>query len=181
MKRCKWAESNNLLKEYHDNEWGNPVHDDKLHFEFITLELMQAGLSWLTILKKREAFRDAFSNFDYNIIANYGETEIEALMQNEKIIRLRKKIEAVIKNARAFIKIQEKFGSFDKYIWSFTNGKTIISQNINENAVSKNELSDKISKDLKKLGFSFLGSITVYSYLQAVGIINDHNSFCYKR
>lgn len=180
MKRCLWAESNVLLREYHDNEWGIPVHDDKIHFEYLFLEVMQCGLNWLTILKKRQAFREAFSNFDYHKISEYKEEDIERLMQNKTIIRSRKKIEAVIKNAKAFLKIQEEYGSFDKYIWSFTDGKIIKSDKINGKSIVKNELSDKISKNLKKQGFSFLGSITIYSHLQAAGLINDHDLECYR-
>lgn len=180
MKRCLWAENNSLLKEYHDDEWGNPVHDDKIHFEYLFLEVMQGGLNWLTILKKREAFREAFSNFNYHKISKYTEKDIEKLLQNDKIIRSRKKIEAVIKNAKAFLKIQEEYGSFDEYIWAFTDGKIIKSIKIDGKSVVKNELSDKISKNLKEKGFSFLGSITIYSHLQAAGLINDHDSYCYK-
>lgn len=180
MKRCLWAENNPLLKEYHDDEWGNPVHDDKIHFEYLFLEVMQGGLNWLTILKKREAFREAFSNFNYRKISKYTEKDIEKLLQNDKIIRSRKKIEAVIKNAKAFLKIQEEYGSFDEYIWAFTDGKIIKSIKIDGKSVVKNELSDKISKNLKEKGFSFLGSITIYSHLQAAGLINDHDSYCYK-
>lgn len=179
--RCVWAEGNLLLMDYHDNEWGEIVHDDKKLYEYLFLEAMQAGLSWLIVLKKREFFREAFSNFDYKKIAKYTEDDIEVLMQNENIIRSRKKIEAMIKNAKAFMEIQKSYGSFDKYIWSFTDNKTIFIDRKDEEKIAKNELSDKISKDLKKRGFLFLGSVTVYSFMQAIGMVNDHDSFCFKR
>jgi DNA-3-methyladenine glycosylase I len=181
VKRCAWAGNDELYIKYHDYEWGVPVHDDSVHFEFITLEGAQAGLSWITILRKRENYRKAFYNFDYNKIAKYSEKDVERLLNNEGIIRNRRKIDSTIKNAQSFIAIQREFGSFDKYIWSFTEGKTIVG---NWKALSEvptsTELSDKISKDLKRRGFNFVGTTIIYSYLQAVGIINDHVKDCFR-
>jgi len=182
MQRCDWAESSKLYMDYHDKEWGVPVYEDKVHFEFLLLELMQAGLSFITILQKRENFRKAFDNFDYEKIANYDEEKIEELLNNKGIIRYKRKIEAAINNANKFIEIQNEFNSFNNYIWSFTNNKVIVNsyKNINE-VPSKSSLSDLISKDLKKRGFKFVGSITIYSYLQAIGIIDDHIDSCFKK
>ncbi|SEK18779.1 DNA-3-methyladenine glycosylase I [Carnobacterium iners] len=182
MKRCDWCEGNNLQIEYHDKEWGVPVYEDRIHFEFLLLESMQSGLSWQTILMKRENFRAAFDQFDYNLIAQYDELKIAALLKNEGIIRYRKKIESVINNAHAFIAIQKEFGSFNQYIWQFTNRKIIVNRyQASKEVPSKTELSDLISYDLKKKGFKFLGSITVYAYLQAVGIIDNHLDSCFKK
>ncbi|MBS4536402.1 DNA-3-methyladenine glycosylase I [Clostridium sp. D2Q-14] len=182
MERCDWCKGNELYIKYHDEEWGVPVHDDRVHFEFLVLESMQAGLSWITILKKRENFREAFDNFDYEKIATYDEDKIEELLNNKGIIRNRRKIKAAINNANEFIKIIEEFGSFDKYIWKFTNNNRIINyyKEISE-VPAKSDLSDTISKDLKKRGFKFLGSIIIYSYLQAIGIIDDHKDSCYRK
>lgn len=179
--RCPWAKSELDIK-YHDEEWGREVHDEQKLFEYLILEGMQAGLSWSIILKKRENFREAFSNFDYKVCAKYEDSYLEALCSNEGIIRHKLKIYGVRKNALAFIKVQEEFGSFDKYIWSFVNFKKITNKfSTLEEVPSKTELSDKISKDMKKRGFTFVGSTIIYSYLQAIGIINDHlvSCFCY--
>lgn len=182
MNRCDWCEGNELYIKYHDEEWGVPFHDDRKHFEFLVLESMQAGLSWITILKKRENFRLAFDNFGYEKVAKYDEDKIEELLNNKGIIRYRRKIEAAINNAKRFMEIQKEFGSFDKYIWKFTENKTIINHYEDVSEVPpKSALSDKISKDLKNRGFKFVGSVTVYSYLQAVGIINDHIDSCFKK
>lgn len=176
--RCNWVKSDEpLYIRYHDEEWGKPVHEDRTLFEFLLLEGFQAGLSWLTVLKKREAFRAAFDDFDYQKIACYSEQKIEELLQNPQIIRSRLKIKAAVSNAAAFIKIQHEFGSFDKYIWSFTNGQQM-RYNIFPCPAS-NSLSDKISKDLKKRGMKYVGSVIIYSYLQAIGIINDHEPHCF--
>ena len=182
MKRCDWCEGNEIYMEYHDKEWGVPVYEDNIHFEFLVLESMQAGLSWITILKKRENFRLAFDNFDYEKIAEYDEEKIEELLDNEGIIRNRMKIEAAINNANRFIEIQKEFASFNKYIWEFTDNKIIVNnyKDIKE-VPSKTELSNLISKDLKKRGFKFLGPVIMYSYLQAVGIIDDHIDSCFRR
>ncbi|MGO1712568.1 DNA-3-methyladenine glycosylase I [Senegalia sp. (in: firmicutes)] len=182
MERCDWANGSKIYIDYHDKEWGVAVHDDKVHFEFLLLESMQAGLSWITILKKRENFKLAFDNYDYKKISKYDEEKIEELLNNEGIIRYRKKIEATINNANKFIKIQDEFESFDKYIWSFTENKRIINHYEDTKEVpAKSKLSDEISKDLKRRKFKFLGSVTIYSYLQAVGIIDDHIDSCFRK
>ena len=179
MKRCKWVNLNNKLYiDYHDKEWGVPTHDDKLLFELLLLESFQAGLSWETILNKREHFRLAFDNFDYNIISNYDTKKIEELLNNKDIIRCKRKINAVINNAKIYIDIIKEWGSFSNYIWHFTNNKVII--NTNDELPVRSELSDTISKDLKKKGMKYVGSIIIYSYLQAIGIVNDHELSCHK-
>lgn len=175
--RCKWVNEKNILYvKYHDEEWGIESHDDKYLFEMLLLESFQAGLSWECVLNKREDFRVSFDNFDYKKIALYDENKINELMSNPKIIRNRLKIKSTIKNANIFIDIQKEFGSFDKYIWSFSNNKVIMNENDIFNTTSS--LSDKVSKDLKKRGMSFVGSTIIYSYLQAIGIINDHELKC---
>lgn len=181
LNRCPWCGTDELYVKYHDEEWGVPVHDDKKHFEFLVLESAQAGLSWLTILRKRENYRIVYDGFDVEKVALYDENKIDELMQNSGIIRNRKKIEASINNARQFIKIQEEYGSFDNYIWSFVNHKPVI--NCWENILqvpANSELSDKVSKDLKSRGFKFLGSTIIYSHLQATGLINDHLISCFR-
>ena len=181
VNRCKWAEYNDKMKEYHDKEWGKPQSDDKMLYELLILEGMQAGLSWNTILQKRDNFRKAFDNFDYNKIIKYKESKIEELMQNEGIIRNRLKIHSVITNAKSFIKVQEEFGSFYKYIWDFVNNKSIHnSWKKLEDLPSNSELSNRISKDMKKRGFKFIGSTIIYSFLQAIGIVNDHTTDCFR-
>jgi DNA-3-methyladenine glycosylase I len=180
--RCSWCLSSELYKEYHDQEWGTPVYDDATLFEFLILETFQAGLSWITILNKRENFRAAFDQFDYKIIAQYSEEKIRELLQDKGIIRHRLKVHSAISNAIAFMKIQEEFGSFSKYIWNFTNGKPIINDpKTLKDVPATNPLSDRISKDLKKRGFKFVGSTVIYAYLQATGIVNDHLTDCWKR
>ena len=177
--RCSWA-STELYKEYHDKEWGKPVHDDRKLFEMLILEGMQAGLSWLTILNKRRAFREAFDEFDYQKVALYDEAKIDALMQNAKIIRNRLKIKSAIINAQQFIKVQEEYGSFDAFIWSYVENRPIDNHFESETDIpATTPLSDKISKDLKKHGFKFVGSTIVYAYMQAIGIVNDHVKSCY--
>ncbi|MDR2967175.1 MAG: DNA-3-methyladenine glycosylase I [Methanobacteriaceae archaeon] len=181
MKRCEWCTGSELMMEYHDIEWGVPIFDDKKHFEFLMLESAQAGLSWITILKKRDNYRKAYDNFDLKKVASYDEVKKAELLADAGIVRNRLKIEASITNAQNFLEIQKEFGSFSNYIWGFTNGKPVIGKwkNIHE-IPSKTELSDKISLDLKKRGFRFLGSVTVYSYLQATGIVNDHIIDCFR-
>ncbi|WP_016988582.1 DNA-3-methyladenine glycosylase I [Flavobacterium sp. ACAM 123] len=180
--RCDWCLSSELYKEYHDQEWGTPVYDDATLFEFLILETFQAGLSWITILNKRENFRAAFDQFDYKIIAQYSEEKVQELLQNAGIIRHRLKIHSAISNAIAFMKVQEEFGSFSKYIWNFTNGKPIInSPKTLKEVPATTPLSDSISKDLKKRSFKFVGSTVIYAYLQATGIVNDHLTDCWKR
>ena len=179
VERCAWA-TTDLYRAYHDKEWGNPVHDDGKLFEMLILEGMQAGLSWLTILNKRMAFREAFDQFDYQKIALYDEAKIDELMQNAKIIRNRLKIKSAIVNAQQFIKIQKEYGSFDAFIWSYVDNKPIHNHFKSEAEIpATTTLSDKISKDLKKRGFKFVGSTIVYAYMQAIGIVNDHVKNCY--
>ena len=177
--RCSWA-TTELYKEYHDEEWGKPVHDDRKLFEMLVLEGMQAGLSWLTILNKRAAFKEAFNEFDYQKIALYDETKIDELMQNPNIVRNRLKIKSTITNAQQFIKIQEEYGSFDKFIWSYVKNRPIHNHCKSEADIpATTPLSDRISKDLKKRGFKFVGSTIIYAYMQAIGIVNDHVKGCY--
>ena len=176
--RCGWAKGEKDIL-YHDTEWGVPSHDDGYIFEMLILEGFQAGLSWNTILQKRENFRKAFDNFDYRKMAEYDEMKLNELLKNEGIIRNRLKINSTVTNARAFMKIQEEFGSFAKYIWNFTDNKRIINKWKELSEVpATSKLSDKISKDLKKRGFKFIGSTIIYSFLQAVGIIDDHLINC---
>jgi DNA-3-methyladenine glycosylase I len=181
-KRCGWVEGTfQQYIDYHDGEWGVPVHDDRVHFEFLILESAQAGLSWSTILKKREAYRSAFADFDPEKVALFDESDVERLLQNEGIVRYDKKIKSAINNAKAFLDFQKEFGSFDKYIWDFVDHEPIINAPKSLKEVpAKTELSDRIAKDLKKRGFSFLGSTTVYAYLQACGLVNDHTTDCFR-
>lgn len=182
MKRCKWVdETNEIYVKYHDTEWGIPSYDDHYLFEMLLLESFQAGLSWITILKKREAFREAFDNFDVIKVSQYDETKILSLMSNQKIVRNQLKIRATVNNAKIFIKIQQEFGSFANYIWSFTDGKIIYNEN--DELPTTSSLSDQVSADLKRRGMKFVGSTIIYSYLQAMGVINDHETTCdfYKR
>lgn len=179
MKRCAWAENVCVLyRDYHDKEWGIPVHDDAKLFEMLVLESFQAGLSWLIVLKKREAFREALDGFDPKKMAGYGESKLEELMSNEKIIRNRRKLEALPVNASAFLEIQKEFGSFSSYLWGFVDDKPVAAS---ENIPTQTPLSDKVAADLKKRGMRFMGSVTVYSYLQAVGVVNDHEKGCFCR
>jgi len=181
-KRCTWCEGlyDDYVK-YHDEEWGVPVHDDRKHFEFLVLEGAQAGLSWSTILKRREGYRNAFANFDPVIVAQYDEAKYESLLQDPSIIRNRLKIKSAINNARRFIEVQNEYGSFDTYIWKFTNGKPLINtwEKMSE-IPAKTELSDRVGKDLKKRGFNFVGSTIIYAHLQATGIVNDHEVSCFR-
>lgn len=181
MKRCPWCEGSELSIKYHDEEWGTPVHDDHRHFEFLVLESAQAGLSWSTILRKRENYRKAYNDFDPEKVARYDEKKINELLQNPGIVRNRKKIEASINNAKKFLDIKKEFGSFDKYIWSFVDYKPVINawKEISE-IPANSAISDTISKDLKKRGFRFMGSTIVYSHIQAVGIVNDHIVSCFR-
>ncbi len=181
MKRCSWAESNDADKKYHDEEWGVPVHDDRLLFEMICLEGAQAGLSWTTILNKREHYKKVFDNFNAKKIAKYDDKKVEALLQDPGIVRNRLKVNAFIKNAKAFLEIQKEHGSFDTYIWSFVNHKPIINAWKNrEDVPAKTEVSDLLSKSLKKKGFSFVGSTICYAFMQAVGMVNDHSTDCFR-
>ena len=204
MERCKWnkIENNPLYQEYHDNEWGVESHDEKYLFEMLILESFHCGLSWLLVLKKRESFRKAFDGFDVDKVAAYGEAKIATLLNDKAIIRNKAKILAAIANAQAFIKVQSEFDSFDKYIWSFTSGKVVYSDSemsldsgqplalgqplasgkpLNSGKpLSKNDLSDKVAKDLKKRGFKFMGSVTTYSFLEAIGVMNNHIRTCFR-
>lgn len=180
--RCAWcANSFEDYVRYHDEEWGVPVHDDQKHFEFLVLESAQAGLSWATILKKREGYRRAFADFDVLTVATYGPGMVEELLQDSSIIRNRMKIEATINNAARFIEVQKEFGTFDEYIWRFVDGSPIINswENMNEVPVTTKE-SDALSKDLKKRGFKFVGSTTMYAHMQAIGLVNDHTIDCFR-
>ena len=180
-KRCDWSTKDQLYIDYHDTEWGVPVYDDDKLFEFLILETFQAGLSWITVLRKRENFRIAFDNFDYNKIVNYNENKLEELLNNAGIIRNKLKIRATIINAQAFINIQKEFGSFSKYIWGFVNHKPIKNKWKSMNDVpATTEISDKLSKDLKKRGFKFVGSTVIYAHMQATGMVNDHVTSCFR-
>ena len=180
--RCGWCSSSDLYKKYHDEEWGVPVYDDQKLFEFLILETFQAGLSWITILRKRENFQLAFDDFDYKKVALYTEDKIQELLQDAGIIRNQLKIRAAVSNAIAFMKVQQEFGSFSKYIWEFTEGKPIQNnrQSLQE-VPSTTPLSDEISKDLKKRGFKFVGSTVVYAHMQATGMVDDHVADCWKK
>ncbi|MFA8300431.1 MAG: DNA-3-methyladenine glycosylase I [Hyphomicrobiales bacterium] len=179
-KRCEWVPSNNddYIK-YHDEEWGKPIHDDNLLFEFLILEGAQAGLSWSTILKKRDNYRKAFDQFDPSKVANYDEIKVQELLNNEGIVRNKLKVNSAIRNAKVFLKIQDEYESFNKYIWNFVNNKPIIN-NIKtlQDLPASTELSDKISKDLKKRGMNFVGSTIIYAFMQAVGLVDDHEVNC---
>jgi DNA-3-methyladenine glycosylase I len=179
--RCPWCGTDPLYVEYHDTEWGVPVYDDKTLFEFLILESFQAGLSWITILRKRENFRKAFDDFDYKKIATYPESKIQELLQNQGIIRNKLKVGAAVSNAQAFMEVQKEFGSFSNYIWGFVDGKPI-KNNLKsmKEAPATTPLSDKISKDLKKRGFKFMGSTVVYAHMQATGMVNDHLVDCFR-
>lgn len=179
MKRCHWVDENSpIYIQYHDEEWGIPKYDDKELFELLILESFQAGLSWITVLKKREDFRIAFDNFDVKKVASYDETKVNELLNNEKIIRSRGKINSAINNAKIFIDIQKEFGSFTNYIWGFTNNQVV--KNSSDVLPVSTPLSDKISKDLKKRGMKYVGTIIIYSYLQAIGVVDDHEKGCFK-
>ena len=181
VNRCPWPKEHKLAIEYNDQEWGVPVHDDQKHFEFLVLDAFQAGLSWNTILNKRDNFRKALDEFDFEKIAGYNEKKITQLMLDPGIIRNQLKIKATVDNAVAFIKIRKEFGSFDRYIWQFTQGKPIVNQHHELHEVpAKTEVSDAMSKDLQKRGFKFVGSTICYAYMQAAGMVNDHLVSCYR-
>ena len=180
--RCSWCEKDDLYRDYHDNEWGKPVYDDATIFEFLILETFQAGLSWYTVLAKRENFRKAFDQFDWNTIANYSEEKMAELAEDSGIIRNKLKIKATVTNAQAFLKVQEEFGSFSKYIWGFVDEKPIDNQPKTLGEVkATTPISDTLSKDLKKRGFKFVGSTVVYAHMQAIGMVNDHIMECFTR
>lgn len=180
-KRCRWVNLENAdYVRYHDKEWGRPVHDDRLLFEMLTLEGAQAGLSWSTILKKREGYRRAFANFDVRKVSRFDAKKKKALMADPNIVRNRLKIDSTVTNAHAFMEVQREFGSFDRYLWSFVNNRPVVNRpKAMSSLPARTELSDRISKDLKKRGFRFVGSTIVYAYLQAVGLVNDHFKDCF--
>lgn len=179
MSYCNWGHSTALNQTYHDQEWGIPVHDDKKQFEYLMMEALQCGLSWSIVLNKREVLRRCFNNFDYDQVAQYKVEDVARIMATDGMIKSRRKIEAIINNAKCFQQIRQEYGSFCHYIWNYTEGKTIIYDKHSEGYIPvSNGLSDKISKDLKRRGFKFLGTVTVYSHLQAAGLINDHDKHC---
>lgn len=178
--RCQWVTDDLVYIDYHDNEWGRPVHDDRLLFEMLCLEGAQAGLSWITILRRRHHYREAFSQFQPEIISQYDEKDVQRLLNNEGIIRNERKILSVITNAKAFLKVQKEFGSFDKYIWQFVGGKPMINQwESSADVPAKTKESGLMSQDLKRRGFSFVGPVICYAFMQATGMVNDHTADCY--
>ena len=181
MNRCVWCLDSEVMLQYQDEEWGKPLHDDRKHFEYLLMEVMQCGLNWNMMLKKRDIFKKCFDNYDYNKIANYDDFKIESIMNTDGMIKSKKKILAIVNNARAFLKIIDEFGSFDNYIWSFSNYRIMVYHKHQQGYEEvKNSLSDRLSCDLKKRGFKYLGSITIFSHLQACGIINDHDCNCFR-
>lgn len=181
MKRCAWCLCNEKMIKYHDEEWGIPLHDDRKQFEFLMMEVMQCGLNWNMMIQKREIFRECFDGFDFQKVADYTETDIRRIIETEGMIRSQRKIEAVIHNAGCFLKVREAFGTFSDYLWGFSKGKTILYMGHQKGGIPAwNGLSDAVSRDLKKRGFKYLGSVTVYSHLQACGIVNDHVDECFR-
>ncbi|WP_270180692.1 DNA-3-methyladenine glycosylase I [Alkalihalobacillus sp. CinArs1] len=181
MKRCAWVSDEKIYIDYHDHEWGVPVYDDHKLFEMLILEGAQAGLSWITILKRRENYREAFDHFSVEKVASYSEEKIQDLLSNEGIIRNKLKVRGAVKNANAFIQIQKEFGSFSSYIWSYVDDEPIINRwRSSEEVPAQSDLSKAISKDLKKRGFTFVGPVIIYSFMQAVGLVNDHTLNCFK-
>jgi len=181
LNRCPWCLSNPIYREYHDSEWGFPVHDDQKQFEFLVLESAQAGLSWLTILKRRKGYRSLYEGFDAELVAKFDETRIVNMLSDPGIIRNRKKIESSVNNAQKFLKIQEEFGSFSSYLWGFTNGEQVVNHFDNISRIpATTPLSDTISKDLKQRGFKFMGSTIIYAHMQATGLVNDHLVHCFR-
>jgi DNA-3-methyladenine glycosylase I len=181
LKRCEWCLKDPLYIKYHDKEWGVPVHNDKKLYEFLVLEGFQAGLSWLTILRKRENFKKAFDLFNFNSVAEYNKRKVESLMNDAGIIRNRMKIEAAVSNAKHFLEVRDEFGTFDKYIWSFTGYKPVKNKfKEMRDLPAKTDLSDRISKDLKERGFKFVGTTIIYAHMQATGMVNDHVKGCFR-
>lgn len=179
--RCEWGQTSPIYLNYHDKEWGVPVHDDRIHFEFLVLESAQAGLSWLTILKRRDGYRRLYADFSAEKVARFNEARIRQMLQDTGIIRNRRKIEASINNAKRFLEIQESHGSFSTYIWGFNDGKQVVNQFSQISEIpATTPLSDTISKDMKKRGFQFLGSTTLYAHMQATGLVNDHVVTCFR-
>lgn len=181
MQRCPWCGEDPLYVAYHDEEWGSPVHDETRHFEFLLLETQQAGLSWITILRKREAYRRAFAGFDPEKVARFSAQKIEKLLLDPGIIRNRLKVEAAVKNAKAFLKVREELGSFDRYLWDFVDGRPVMeTRKTLADIPVTTPLSDRVAKDLKTRGFGFVGSTTIYAHLQAIGVVNDHLDSCFR-
>lgn len=181
VQRCSWCGADPLYVRYHDLEWGTPLHDEGKHFEFLLLETQQAGLSWITILRKREAYRKAFAGFDPEAVARFGDDDVTRLLGDAGIIRNRRKIEASVRNARAFLAIREEFGSFDAWLWRFVEGKPVQgNRRVLADLPATTPLSDRVSAEMKKRGFAFVGSTTIYAHLQAVGLVNDHLVSCFR-
>ncbi len=179
--KCGWCVGDDLYEAYHDKEWGVPVYNDETLFEFLILETFQAGLSWITILRKRENFFDAFNQFDYKKIAKYDDTKVEELLQNAGIIRNKLKVRSAITNAQLYMKIQDQYGSFSKYVWAFVNNKPVKNKvQYYKDAPANTTISDALSKDLKKRGFKFVGSTVIYAFMQATGMVNDHEIDCFR-
>ncbi|MFB9896307.1 GNAT family N-acetyltransferase [Hallella seregens] len=178
--KCSWCRHNALSEHYHDTEWGTPVHDERTHFMFLLMEAMSCGLSWQMMLERREVFRRCFAGFDAAAVARFDETDVERILQTEGMIRSRRKIEAMMANARAFRQVADEFGSFDRYIWSFTQGRSLIYPSHQNEWTTRNDLSDRVANDLKRRGFKFVGSTIIYSHLQAIGLINDHHKQCFR-
>lgn len=183
MNKCVWCKDGGLLEKYHDEEWGKPIEDDQKLFEYLSLEVLQCGLNWMIVLKKREIFNLCFDDFNFQKISKYQDMDINRILNTSGMIKSKRKILAIINNAILFMNIIKEFGSFSNYLWKFTNNHVFIYMSHQNMVVSKNNLSDKISNDLKKRGFKFIGSTTIYSYLQSCGLINDHNNncFCYEK
>lgn len=180
MEKCFWCKDGGILEKYHDEEWGVPVHDERKHFMYLLMESMSCGLSWKMMLQRREAFREGFADFDYEKVADFGDADVERALKIPGMIKSERKIRAIINNAQQFIKIRKEWKSFDRYIWHFTEGKTMIYPEHQTEWCVRNELSDEIAKDLKKRGFKYLGSVIIYSHLQGIGIINDHMKNCFR-
>ncbi|RKJ44639.1 DNA-3-methyladenine glycosylase I [bacterium 1XD8-76] len=181
MERCAWCMCNEKMIKYHDEEWGVPLHDDRKQFEFLMMEVMQCGLNWNMMIQKREIFQNCFGGFDYQKVADYTEADVQRILDTEGMIRSRRKVEAVIHNAKCFLKVREEFDTFSDYLWRFSGGKTILYMGHQKGGLpARNGLSDAVSRDLRKRGFKYLGSVTVYSHLQACGIVNDHQQGCFR-
>ena len=179
MGYCSWADANQMLRAYHDAEWGVPVHDDRLMFEHLSMECLQCGLSWNLMLKKRAVFHECFAGFDYDAVAAFDDDDVERILATEGMLRSRRKVEAIVNNARCYQRIRSEFGSFCDYLWAYTGGKTLVYQGHAEGDVpASNALSERIAKDLKRRGFKYVGGITIYSHLQACGLVNDHAADC---
>ena len=178
--KCAWCRSDKLSESYHDTEWGVPVHDEKQHFMFLFMEAMSCGLSWKMMLERREVFRKVFADFDASKVAAFGEGDVQRALRTEGMIRSERKIRGMIANAQAFVKVAAEFGSFDSYIWSFTQGRSWVYPTHQKQWVTRNELSDRVAKDMKKRGFCYVGSTIIYSHLQAIGVINDHKTQCFR-